>query len=91
LTGYASYANATNVLGYYGLQPGFDRLPTNAPLVTIWAPPSQGTIYPSNTWNLATITNGMPNFSFWQGNSNGQALVSLFLSNGVVRIKQQAP
>ncbi len=50
-----------------------------------------GTIYPSNVWNLATITNVMPNFSFWQGNSNGQALVSVHLSNGVARIKQLAP
>jgi len=24
----------------------------------------------------------MPNFGFWEGNSNGRALVSVFLSNG---------
>ena len=52
---------------------------------------SGGVLYPSNSWNLATITNGMGNFAVWQGNSNGQALVSLYLSNGVVRIKQLAP
>jgi hypothetical protein len=50
-----------------------------------------GTFWPSNSWNLAAITNGMANFGFWTGNSNGQALVSLYLSNGVVRIKQLAP
>jgi hypothetical protein len=47
-------------------------------------------IYPSNTWNLAAITNAMPNFSFWTGNSNGQALVTLSLSNGVVRYLQSS-
>lgn len=52
---------------------------------------NSGTIYPSNTWNLATITNGMPNFSFWEGNSNGLAQVSLYLSNGVPWIKRLAP
>jgi hypothetical protein len=47
-----------------------------------------GTLYPSNTWNLAAITNAMPNFSVWQGNSNGLALVTLSLSNGIVRTLQ---
>ena len=50
-----------------------------------------GIYYPSNTWNLSTITNRMKNLSFWQGNSNGQAMVSVYLSNGVARIKQLAP
>ena len=50
-----------------------------------------GTTYPSNTWNQATITNGLPNFSFWTGNSNGVALVSVQVSNGLVFVKQLAP
>ncbi|MDR3459087.1 MAG: tail fiber domain-containing protein, partial [Verrucomicrobiae bacterium] len=50
-----------------------------------------GTLYPSNTWSMAAITNGMADGGFWTGNSNGQALVSVNLSNGVVRIKQLAP
>jgi hypothetical protein len=50
-----------------------------------------GIIYPSNTWSLAAVTNPMPNFSFWAGNSNGVALVSLWLSNGVPYIKQLSP
>ena len=52
---------------------------------------SQGTIYPSNTWSLATVTNGLSNFSYWFGSSNGQALVSVYLSNGVAHIKRLAP
>lgn len=52
---------------------------------------NSGEYYPSNTFNLSAITNTMGNFGFWTGNSNGQALISLFLSNGVVRIKQLAP
>jgi hypothetical protein len=42
----------------------------------------QGTIYPSNTWNYAAITNQMGIGSIWTGNSNGQpVLVSLWKSN----------
>lgn len=44
-------------------------------------------IWPSNTWNLAAVTNAMPNFSFKLANSNGQELVRLYLSNGVPYIK----
>ena len=47
-----------------------------------------GKLYPSNTWNLLAITNAMPNFSIWTGNSNGMALVTISLSNGVVRYLQ---
>ena len=47
-----------------------------------------GRLYPSNTWNLSAITNAMPNFSIWTGNSNGMALVTISLSNGVVRYLQ---
>ena len=48
-----------------------------------------GSIYPSNTWSLATITNALAGYGagkhFWTGSSNGQALVTLSYSNGVVR------
>ncbi len=60
---------------------------TILPMLTV----NQGILYPSNAWNLNTITSTMPNRSFWVGNSNGVAMVSVFLSNGVVRIKQTAP
>ena len=60
---------------------------TILPMLTV----NQGILYPSNAWNLNTITSTMPNRSFWLGNSNGLAMVSVFLSNGVVRIKQTAP
>jgi hypothetical protein len=33
----------------------------------------------------------MANFGYWVGNSNGQALVSVYLSNGVPWIKRLAP
>ena len=49
---------------------------------------SGGVYYPSNTWNLFAITNTMPNFGVWQGNSNGCGIVTLSLSNGVVRYLQ---
>jgi hypothetical protein len=54
-------------------------------------PVAGGLIYPSNTWNLTTITSAMPNFSIWQGNSNGLAFVSVYTSNGVARVKQLVP
>jgi hypothetical protein len=62
--------------------------PMNSFIVTPTITASAGTYYPSNTWSLYNITNGMGNFGFWQGSSNGQALVTLSLSNGVVRYLQ---
>jgi hypothetical protein len=50
-----------------------------------------GTIYPSNAWSLTTITSGMANASYWIGNSNGAALVSVSYSNGIATVKQLAP
>ena len=50
-----------------------------------------GTIYPSNSWSLYSVTNVMVNGQFWTGNSNGVALVALYLSNGIPIIKQIAP
>lgn len=52
---------------------------------------SSGNYFPSNTWSLSVVTNSMANFSCWLGNSNGQALIGLYLSNGVPYIKQLAP
>lgn len=40
-----------------------------------------GAVYPSNTWSLSYITNQMPNYSIWIGNSNGQDIVKLWKSN----------
>ena len=51
-------------------------------------PSPGGAVYPSVPWNLAAITNAMPNFGVWTGNSNGCCLVTLSLSNGVVRYLQ---
>jgi hypothetical protein len=50
-----------------------------------------GTLYPSNAWSLTTITSGMANASYWIGNSNGAALVSVSLANGIATVKQLAP
>jgi len=47
-----------------------------------------GITYPSNAWNLMTITSALPNFAVWVGNSNGCCLVTLSVSNGVVRYLQ---
>jgi hypothetical protein len=62
--------------------------PVYAPQIVIT---NLGEIYTSNTWNIVSITNNMPNFSFQTANSNGQALVSISVSNGVTRIKQLMP
>ena len=50
-----------------------------------------GSLWPNSIWNLTNLTNNMPNFSFLQANSNGQALISIYLSNGVVFLKQIQP
>jgi hypothetical protein len=46
-----------------------------------------GTLYPSNTWSLATITNGMRNGDIITVNSNGLKLVDVWLSNSVPILK----
>ena len=46
-----------------------------------------GTLYPSNTWSLATITNGLANGSIITVNSNGVKLVDVWMSNGVPILK----
>jgi hypothetical protein len=66
------------------------RTPTNDVPVHAYQPTVQSYLA-SNTWSLFAITNGMPEYSFWTGNSNGRALVSLWLSNGVPWIKQLQP
>jgi hypothetical protein len=46
----------------------------------------------SNTWNLNTVTNGMAPWSFKSGvNSNGVALVDVWMSNSTPIIKQRMP
>lgn len=47
-----------------------------------------GMIWPSNSWSIATITNTVPNFAYGTFSSNGQALVTVQVTNGVVRIVQ---
>ena len=48
-----------------------------------------GTVWPSNTFNLADITNRLAALGtgkhYWTGSSNGLALITLSYSNGVVR------
>jgi|GEM_PF-6404302 len=46
-----------------------------------------GTLWPSNTWNLTTITNGMQNGDVITVNSNGQKLVDVWMSNTVPILK----
>lgn len=50
---------------------------------------NSGTFFPSNAWNLTAITNQLAAYGvgkhYWTGSSNGQALVTLSYSNGVVR------
>jgi hypothetical protein len=50
-----------------------------------------GELYASNQWSLVYLTNQMSNFSFWRGSSNGQAMITLYLSNGVAYIKRDFP
>lgn len=66
--------------------PALNRVTITPPLTLL-----AGTLYPSNPWSLYTVTNQMVNGEFWTGNSNGLALISLYLSNGVPFIKQLAP
>ena len=46
-----------------------------------------GTIYPSNTWNLASITNGLRPGDIVTVNSNGLKLVDVWMSNSVPILK----
>ena len=76
----------------FSLTTCFFRLRTGASVGAIFSAPvsfNGGTIYPSNSWNLTTITNALASLGagkhYWLGNSNGQALVTLSYSNGVVR------
>ena len=47
--------------------------------------------WPSNTWSLATFTNGMANWSWKDGTSNGVARITVFYSNSVPYIYQLKP
>ncbi len=83
--------STTNTLTLSSARLTAQRAPTNDLPQHVYTPTtpaySTGNYYLSNTWNLAAITNPMPNKSHWVGDSNGIALVSLYLSNGVVFIK----
>lgn len=46
-----------------------------------------GTVYPSNTWNLATITNGLNAGDIITVNSNGLKLVDVWMSNSTPVLK----
>ena len=93
---FTNYSSATNsgLISFTtpaSLPMAFFRAVGNASSsVTIMPPITAigGMIYPSNTWSLAAITNAMPNFSVWTGSSNGCCIVTLSLSNGVVRYLQ---
>jgi len=50
-----------------------------------------GNSYPSATWSLPNLTNGMNTGDFKIVSSNGQALVSIWMTNGVPVVKQLAP
>lgn len=50
-----------------------------------------GVIEQKDVWLLHDVTNNMPNFSYKTANSNGAALVSIYMSNGIPHIKQLAP
>ncbi|HXI73443.1 MAG TPA: hypothetical protein VNN22_24130 [Verrucomicrobiae bacterium] len=50
-----------------------------------------GAYYPSNTWSLYSVTNGMANMSFSDVNSNGVTMTRVFLSNGVAFFKTLWP
>lgn len=62
---------------------GFNFGATFNESVTIYG----GTLYPSNTWNWATITNALANGSIITLNSNGVKLVDVWMSNGVPIMK----
>ena len=66
------------------------RIPTNDVPTHSYAPFTP-TYLTGTIWSLNAITNGMPAGSFWIGNSNNLALVSVWLSNGVPWIKQLQP
>ena len=83
----------TNGLTFAGASIAASRSPIGdvpvhsfVPAVALLAP--GGVVYAPWSWSLAAITNTMPNFGIWQGNSNGSCLVTLSLSNGVVRYLQ---
>ena len=50
-----------------------------------------GNSYRSATWSLPDLTNGMNTGDFKIVSSNGQALVSIWMTNGVPVVKQLAP
>ena len=47
--------------------------------------------YHATTWSLPDLTNGMNTGDFKIVSSNGQALVSIWMTNGMPVLKQLAP
>jgi len=64
----------------------------NGPLYLGSANTNSGIYYLSNStpFSLWAVTNSMPNFAFWQGQSNG-ILVTIYYSNGVPFMKNNWP
>ena len=50
-----------------------------------------GAYYPSNSWSLFAVTNGMANMSFKEVNSNGVTMLMVYMSNGVPYFKALWP
>ena len=50
-----------------------------------------GAYFPSNSWSLFAVTNGMANMSFKEVNSNGVTILMVFMSNGVPYFKALWP
>ena len=75
-------ATITNQLAKIVSGESFTNLAITNP-ITLISPPvlRYGAIYYSNAWSLSYITNQMPNYSIWIGNSNGQDVVQLWKSN----------
>lgn len=69
---------------------GVARIVTTANNLDSQVNANVGVAYPSNTFSLFTVTNGMGPEAFWLGYSNHN-LVSIYLSNGVVRMTHVAP
>jgi len=68
----------------------FFRLISGSGLTTTFFTPvtaSAGTLYPSNTWSLTSITNGMQAGDIITVNSNGLKLVDVWMSNSTPILK----
>ena len=86
--------NGTEVIITVAIEPGdpqrfvdiltYSRMSMQFDIPTAFA---AGTLYPSNTWNLASITNGLRAGDIITVNSNGLKLVDVWMSNSVPVLK----